>query len=212
VVNFGWHYGRIFPGSWQPRRIGRSPMEADLAFIRALFARANAHGANVLFCLHDRWRYEAAYVRALHHEAERFPHVELKHKNERPDNLADLVVADAWVSNLSSFVTFFYYFGRPSIHLCPRPEAKIRFSRITRFGLRARPSEPKVAWMNQPEDNGGLTAYDADGALAAADRALTDPGCCRERSRAWLERHVAGVDGHASRRLGDAIAALVATP
>jgi hypothetical protein len=212
LLNFGWHYGRIFPGSWQPRLLGSSPMDADLAFVRALFARADVHGASVLFCLHDRWRYEPAYLEALHREAGRFPHVELKHKNERPDNLADLVVADAWVSNLSSFVTFFYHFGRPSVHLCPKPEAKIRYSRVTRLGLRARGGEQDVEWMNQPEDNGGLTAYDGEGALAAVDRALTDPDCCRERARQWLEAHVAGVDGQASRRLGDAIAALVARP
>ena len=211
LLNFGWHYGRIFPGSWQPKCFGRSPVEADLAFIRALFARAEDHGANVLFCLHDRWRYEAAYLDALHREAARFPHVEIKHKNERPDNLADLVVADAWVSNLSSFVTFFYCSGRPSVHLCPPPGAKLRLSRVTRFGLRARAAEEQVEWMNQPEDNGGLSAHDATGALAAVDRALTEPDCCRERARQWLENHVDGIDGHASRRLGDTIARLVAS-
>jgi len=210
LLNFGWHYGRIFPGTWQPKRFGRSPMEADVAFIRSLFARADDHGANVLFCLHDRWRYEPAYLEVLHREAGRFPHVELKHKNERPDNLADLVVADAWVSNLSSFVTFFYHLGRPSVHLCPRPGARIRLSRVTRFGLRARPAGPEMEWMNQPEDNGGLTAYDAREALAAVDRALTEPECCRDRARRWLEDHVDGIDGQASRRLADAIAGLCA--
>jgi hypothetical protein len=210
LLNFGWHYGRIFPGTWQPKRFGRSPMEADVAFIRSLFARADAQGVNVLFCLHDRWRYETAYLEALHREAGRFPHVEFKHKNERPDNLADLVVADAWVSNLSSFVTFFYHTGRPSVHLCPRPGATIRFSRVTRLGLRARPAEPAAEWMNQPEDNGGLTAYDAGEALTAVDRALTEPDCCRERARRWLDDHVEGSDGQASRRLADAIAGLCA--
>ena len=104
-LNLTWHYGRIFPGSWQPALFGRSPMETDLAFIRSVFARASAQGWNVLMCLHDRWRYEPAYLDALRREAARFPHVALKHKNERPDNLADLVVADAFVTNLSSFVT-----------------------------------------------------------------------------------------------------------
>jgi hypothetical protein len=210
VLNLGWHYGRIFPGSWQPRLFGRSPMAADLAFVRSLFERARARGANVLFCLHDRWRYEPAYLEALGREAARFPEVELKHKDERPDNLADLLVADAWVSNLSSFVTFFYHLGKPSVHLCPRPGAEVRYSRVTRFGLRARRADRETEWMNQPEDNGGLTACDAEEAEARIEQALTEPDCCRVRARDWLARHVARSDGQASRRLGDAIARLSA--
>ena len=210
LLNFTWHYGRIFPGSWQPSLLGRSPMEADLLFVRSLFARASDHGANVLFCLHDRWRYEASYLEALGREAARFPHVELKHKNDRPDNLADLVVADVMVSNLSSFVTFFYYSGRPSVHLCPPPGASIRFSRVTRFGLRARPQEAEPEWMNQPEDNGGLSVFDADSALAAVDRAFAEPGCCRARAASWLEGHIHGRDGHTSERMAKVIEALVA--
>ena len=208
LLNFTWHYGRIFPGSWQPSLLGRSPMDADLAFVRALFGRAADQGANVLFCLHDRWRYEAAYLEALGREAARFPHVELKFKNERPDNLADLVVADAMVSNLSSFVTFFYHSGRPSVHLVPPPGARVRFSRLTRFGLRPRAAEAAPEWMNPPEDNGGLSAHDADGALAAVGRALSEPGCCRDRAAAWIAGHVHGVDGHTSARMADVVAAL----
>ncbi len=210
LLNFSWHYGRIFPGSWQPRLFGRSPMAADLAFLRSLFARADDHGANVLFCLHDRWRYERPYLEALTREAGRFAHVELKFKNERPDNLADLVVADAMMSNLSSFVTCFYYSGRPSIHLCPPPGARVRFSRLTRFGLRARPAESAPEWMNQPEDNGGLTVHDIDGALRAVDRAFTEPDCCRARAAAWLDGHIHGRDGRTSQRMVDVIAALAA--
>ena len=208
LLNFTWHYGRIFPGSWQPSLLGRSPMEADLAFLRSLFARAADHDANVLFCLHDRWRYETAYLAALHREAAGFPHVELKHKNERPDNLADLVVADVMMSNLSSFVTFFYHTGRPSIHLCPPAGKPVRFSRLGRFGLRARTAEAAPAWMNAPDDNGGLTVFDAAGALAAVDRAFAEPGCCAERSREWLAAHIHAADGKTSDRMVQVIEAL----
>jgi hypothetical protein len=64
--------------------------------------------------------------------------------------------------------------------------------------------------MNQPEDNGGLTACDADGALAAVDRAFAEPDCCRSRSAAWLEGHIHGRDGHTSERMAEVIEALVA--
>jgi hypothetical protein len=202
LVNFTWHHGGLFPGRAMPR-------DREIAFFRAVLARASDHGANALVCLHDRRRYDAAFLAALHGAAARFPHVELKHKDERPDNLADLLVADAMVTNLSSFVTFFYRSGRPSVHLCPPEGDGARMMRLTRLGPRPRRAEGPTAWMNAPEDNGGLTARDPAAALAAIDRALSEPSCCRERSRAWLARHVSDPEGGASARLADALERLV---
>lgn len=205
LVSFTWHYGRIFPGSWQPKRFGRSPMDADLGFLAEVAGRARDHGTSILLCLHDRWRYEAAYLEALHREAARFPHVEIKHKNEHPDNLADLVVADAMITNLSSFITYFYHTGRPTVHLAPRPGETMTVSRMKRGTLKAVKTEPGKLWMNDPEDNGGFTAYDAEGALAAISRALTEPESCRVRAKSWLDRHLLPADERRSKALADQI-------
>jgi hypothetical protein len=205
LVSFTWHYGRVFPGSWQPRLFGRSPMDADLAFLGDIAARASDHGASVLLCLHDRWRYEAAYLEALHREAARFPQVEIKHKNEHPDNLADLVVADAMITNLSSFITYFYHSGRPTVHLAPRPGEAMTVGRMKRGSLRAVKADQDGLWMNDPEDNGGFTAYDAEGALAAISRALTEPESCAARAKAWLQSHMLPADGQRSEALATQI-------
>jgi hypothetical protein len=208
LVSFTWHYGRIFPGSWQPKLFGRSPMETDLAFLGQVAARASDYGASILLCLHDRWRYEKAYLEALHREAARFQHIEIKHKNEHPDNLADLVVADAMISNLSSFITYFYHFGRPTVHLAPRPGEAMTVGRMKSGALKAVTTEPDELWMNDPEDNGGLTAHDADEALAAISTALTEPESCVVRAKAWLEAHVLPADGKRSKALADEIVQL----
>jgi hypothetical protein len=205
LVSFTWHYGRIFPGSWQPKFLGRSPMDGDLAFLGQVAARASDHGASILLCLHDRWRYEPPYLEALHREAARFPRVQIKHKNEHPDNLADLVVADAMITNLSSFITYFYHFGRPSIHLAPRPGETLTVGRMKSGSLKAVKSEQAELWMNDPADNGGFTAHDAEEALAAISTALTEPESCIVRSKAWLESHMLPADGQRSAMLADAI-------
>lgn len=202
LVNVTWHYGRIFPGSWQPRWFGHSPFDADIRFLQELFARVHELGANVLFCLHDRKRYEPPYLDALHALSRRFEgRVALRHKDEHPDNWADLLVADAMLSNLSSFTTFFYQLGRPSVHLCPPAGTrKLHAARYSSSGLHVRRSDGSDFWMNDPHDNGGLSAENADAALEAVTRALAEPDCCRERSRDWLAAHVAAPPESAAAR------------
>ena len=203
LVNITWHYGRIFPGSWRPRWFGTSPFADDLEFLRRLFRRVRDHGANVLLCLHDRKRYEPRYMEALHRLArEHGPGVTLRHKDEHPDNWADLVVADAMISNLSSFATFFYHLGKPSVHICPPAGTReVHGARYSSSGLRRRPRDAAtLAWMNDPKDNGGLSAETAEQALDAVSTALTDPECCRERAAQWLAAHVASPAESASAR------------
>ena len=95
------------------------------------------------------------------------------------------------------------------MHLCPPPGKEVKFSRLTRFGLRARARDAGASWMNPPEDNGGLTAHDDTGALAAIGRAMTEPACCRERATDWLDRHVAQRDGATAERMTEVLRRLV---
>ena len=204
LVNITWHYGRIFPGSYQPSWFGRSAFDADLAFLRQVFARAHDHGANVLFCLHDRKRYEARYLAALHELARDYgPSVCLRHKDEDPDNWAALVSADAMIGNLSSLTTFFYHLGKPAVHLCPPATAlELHLMQYKSSSLRAqhRRASDSAIWMNDPHDNGGLTAENAEQALDAVSQVLTNPDSCREKARAWLAAHVSEPPESASAR------------
>lgn len=209
LVNLTWHYGRILPGGGWPDRRGAA-LHEDLALFRAILGLAADRGANALVCLHDRWRYDSSLLEELKTAAASFPNVELKHKDERPDNLADLLVADAMVSNLSSFVTFFYNLGRPTVHLCPPPGNDVQMMRMVRGRPRAQNPGAEPPWMLPPEDNGGLTAHDRDEALTAIDRALAEPDCCRERERDWLDRHLYMPAEGSSERMAAALERLVA--
>jgi len=206
LLSFTWHYGRIFPGTWPGTRwFSRDPGTADATFLRALASAIVDDGAQVLLCLHDRHRYEPAYLAALREAVVGLPRVHVKHKDERPDNLADLVIADAMVTNLSSFVTYFYASGRPSVHIVPETDADVRFVQFKRGRLRERRDATTTPWMTDPRDNGGLTASTPDQTLAAVARAIREPDCCRERAATWLAARVHGMDGHTCARMTEAL-------
>jgi hypothetical protein len=63
--------------------------------------------------------------------------------------------------------------------------------------------------MNDPYDNGGLSAANVEQALAAMDTALTDPDCCKEKSQAWLRAHVAAPSPSAASCLAEELQRLV---
>jgi hypothetical protein len=194
LVNITWHYGRIFPGSWQRKLLGTAAFEEDMEFLRELIHRMKSRGVNLLFCLHDSKRYEAEYLAAMQRLLAESPDgISVRHKDHHPDNWADLSVGDVMISNLSSFSTFFYHSGRPVVHLCPpEEEGDISFAQYSWFGLHRRLRKSSMPrWMNSPNDNGGITASTASAAFEALDTALENPDCCRERSKRWIDTHLA---------------------
>lgn len=187
--------------------------ESERALLQGLLTTARDHGAHVLLCLHERKRYDPAYLHAVHELARQVGGVQVKHKNEHPDNLADLLVTDVMVSNLSSFITYFYVTGRPTVHLHPLPKgghapalrASLSLGRV-RY---RRPDPDEPLFMCDPEDNGGLLARDPEGAREALTRALEEPDCCQNAAADWLSRHVHPIDGAtASPRLVQALRGL----
>lgn len=114
------------------------------------------------------------------------------------------------ISNLSSFIAYFYVTGRPSIHLCPPPTRHaVRFATLSGpFGVRY-DRDVDARFMREPEENGGLSVYDRPGLTAAVGRALADPDCCRVRSRDWMHRYVHKPDGATSARLVAMLTAFV---
>lgn len=186
-----WHSGDILRGG-----------AADLDLVRTLIATTGQHGANLLVCFHDRQRYDAAFVADIERLIASLPHCELRFKSDYPDNLSDLLVADVMVSNLSSFLVYYYVLGRPAIHIVPERDKPIE--RVTmlfsRFRIR-RKITAEAAWMIDPADTGGVRVHDRRGAASAVVAALADPRDGGRASKDWLARHVPRSDCGASQRI-----------
>lgn len=197
LLSITWHSGGIFGGG-----------HGDGAFVRDLLAAVRERGANLLICLHDRHRYPAPLLAELEAVATQ-PDCELRFKSDHPDNLSDLLMADVMVSNLSSFLTYFYVLRRPAIHIVPDPAA--RLDRVTmlfsRFRLQRR-VRSDAAWMIDPADTGGPRASDPHAAIAATLAALDDPAPGAAAAGRWLERHIPRLDGRASARIKQVLVAL----
>ena len=200
-----WHYAGIF--ARQPRfgPLTRSlsswqAYQNDLRFLRRTVELVQKLGANLLICLHDRHRYDPKFLEMVYSVAGESDTIEIRFKNEHPDNLADLLVADVMISNLSSFISYFYVLQRPAIHILPAQgdvveRATMLFSRF-RMNTRVRTGS---AWMLDPRDVGGSVATNSDEVLQQLKAALHEsaPG---EKAAAWLGRHVPHLDGKASER------------
>ena len=197
LLSITWHSGGIFAGS------------DDGTFVEDLLSAVRDRGADLLICLHDRHRYPAPLLARLEVLAATEPGCELRFKSDHPDNLCDLLVADVMVSNLSSFLTYFYVLGRPAIHIVPDPAAPIE--RVTmlfsRFRVRWR-VRAEAAWMIDPTDTGGPRASNAQSTIAATLDALDDPAPGAAAAKAWLDRHVPTLDDHAPARIKQALEAL----
>ena len=113
------------------------------------------------------------------------------------------------ISNLSSFLTYFYVLGRPAVHIVPDPAAPIeRVAMLfSRFRLR-RQVRADSAWMIDPADTGGPRASDAKATIAATLAALDNPAPGAAAAKAWLKRHVPMLDECAPARIKQALEAL----
>jgi len=187
-----WHYGGIL-GHWG----------AEEEMLDKLVGRARRHGANVIVRLHDKWRMLPEMIRIVEGLAARWDNVLLKYKNESPDGLADLQIADVLVTNMSSIANLYYATERPTIHVFPvRDETEPFTWRKVWLGkvkTKAKGSVREV-WKLRPEDNGGLLARTQDQLLEQLDQALEDPSCCATRARSFLDKRMLGADGHAGDR------------
>jgi hypothetical protein len=194
LLSITWHSGGIFVG------------HDDGRFVEDLLEAVRGRGADLLICLHDRHRYPAPLLAQLEALAASEPGCELRFKSDHPDNLSDLLVADVMVSNLSSFLVYFYVMGRPAIHIVPDRAAPIE--RVTmlfsRFRLRRR-VRAEQAWMIDPADTGGPRASDAQTTIAATLSALDDPAPGAAEATRWLERHVPLLDVKAPVRIKRAL-------
>jgi len=127
----------------------------------------------------------------------------LRFKDEHPDNMSDLVVADVMLSNLSSFISYFYLLGRPAIHILPGDPSGVMERTtmlLSRIRLRRRVSADQ-AWMIDPHDIGGVLVMNTDEARKELDAALRDPNMHNGAAAVWLDHHLPIRDGRACERL-----------
>jgi hypothetical protein len=193
LLGMTWHHGGAL-GHWGD----------DQALHEALVAHLERRGANLLIRMHDRHRYEAADIARMERLAAASPNVQLKFKSNSPDSLVDLLVSSVMISNYSSFLNAFYHTERPSIHIDPVARGggpnyrrHLRFGRLWVKKVR----DPMASWKLPPSDVGGLVAHDFEQLLAAVDRALDEPDCCREVARDFNRRHVTLADGKTAERV-----------
>ncbi|HNW82924.1 MAG TPA: hypothetical protein PKG52_08550 [bacterium] len=204
LLSVSWHYGRIISENQNKGLLSwKNGIATDMEFLDTVLGTIHSKGANCIFCLHDRKRYEPQYLEAIQDIVRMYPNVMVKHKSDHPDNLSDLIVSDIMVSNLSSFITYFYFRGLPSVHIIPsdRSNEKLRLAQIKRGRVSYRTlSGNEQIYMNDPEDNGGITAWNLQGVADGIIHGLENPDCCREKSRSWIDRHIYKPDGSSAMR------------
>jgi hypothetical protein len=188
LLGMTWHHGGAL-GHWGD----------DAALHEELAQHAARLGANLLIRMHDRHRYTAPDAERMEALARRHSHVQLKFKSSHPDSLVDLLVSSVLVSNYSSLLNAFYHTGKPSIHIDPIAHDGPNFRRDWRWGMlrRKREQDPLASWKLSPEDIGGLRVQSFAELLGALSRAVAEPDCCIESSRAFARRHIALADGRA---------------
>ncbi len=197
-----WAYGEMF-----------SHWGDHLDLLATLVQRIAGLGANTILRLHDRFRFDAAHQAAIAHVARAHPALVVKYKDEAPDNLLDMQVADVLITNFSSIANLFYATRRPTIHVYPAVSADSAITWRT-LGVGARLDKHvgtiRSAWKMPPEDNGGLLARSFAELLLQLEQALSEPDCCAEAADQFLNTHMLPPDGRACERTHRALQALVA--
>lgn len=192
LVALTWHHGGSL-GHWGD--------EAEL--LGRVFDHIQHRGANVLVRMHDRHRYDTAYLDMMERLVRNRTAVQLKFKSSAPDSFVDLLVSDVMVSNYSSILNGFYFTGKPSVHIDPADSGEARpYYRKWQGGKvrKIRVDGPAQLWKLDPGEIGGLRARSFPELLSELDEALSAPNCCAEQARAFCARYIESVDGRTCER------------
>ncbi len=201
LIALTWHFGRAL-AHWGD----------DIGLFTRLLEKLEAMGCAAIVRMHDRNRFEADYIDELEMLTGRFPAAMIKYKDENRDNLLDILVSDVMISNYSGILLYQYATGRPSIHIYPVDSSReFHMYRVLKRGkIRTLETDDKdYIWKLSPEENGGLQVSSFDELEAAIDLAVAKPDCCRDRTRAFVEKHMTDYDGKACHRLEQALRDLV---
>lgn len=180
LVSPTWNFGGMF-ALW--------PEGEDLLI--KLFDILNKSHCNVILRMHDRFRYEKEYRNKLDDVVSAYPNVWIKYKNEHPDNILDLQVADVLLTNYSSIANLYYATGKPAIHILPGADHEQFSWRIRRRGRVVKESKSLAeAWKLDPYECGGLVANSSSTLVEAVEQALSEPHCCMQKSEEFIQKHM----------------------
>jgi len=203
LVACTWHYGRMF-AHWGD----------DVQILQEILELLKSLNFVMILRLHDRRRFEPAYLDQLERFAAANPEVYLKFKDVDRDNMLDILVSDIMISNFSSILNYFYATFRPSIHVYPVASAEESFLWRTWKGGKVRTTaveNAKYVWKFPPEDNGGLLVRSLAELKAALVQADGDPACCAEKSAEFIRNSMAPVDGKTCSRIAAELLSLART-
>ena len=116
LIALTWHYGRAL-----------SHWGEDIALLKRLFDHMAEHQSAPILRMHDRKRFEPAYLLELERLVANYPEAVIKFKDEARDSLLDLVASDFIISNFSSILNYYYATRKPSIHVYPVSAANEAF-------------------------------------------------------------------------------------
>lgn len=176
----------------------------DDAIYTELLETAAAHDANLIFSLHDKYRYQPELIGRIESYASRYPNSYIKYKNEHADNLADLVVSDVMICNFSSFIVFHYFMGKPSIHIQPVDLKKwfVGLPTMRHGGIQSvfRRNNERL-WLYPFADCGGSLPRNQQELFADINRSLDDSSYCNDRAQDFIEDKVYRPDGNTCARI-----------
>jgi hypothetical protein len=176
----------------------------DDAIFTEIFRIAEAHDANIIFSMHDRFRFNDGFVQKIEYYAARYPRSFVKFKNEHADNLADLVVSDVMICNFSSFIVFHYFTGKPSIHIQPVDDSKWFIGLPTLKGGRIRGNlrlNTRRLWLYPFQDNGGLLPLTQQQLADDLSRSLEDPTFGQQQAQQFIADKIHNPDGATCNRI-----------
>ena len=194
LLSVTWHFGdRIFP-----------VLGADDEIFFCIFDTANQLDANIIFSLHDRYRYSPELIEKIERHAKQCRNAAIKFKSEHADNLADLVASDVMICSFSSFIIFHYFTGKPSIHILPVDSKKTFISMPTIKRKRLKPLwrlNSDNLWMYPFSDNGGLVPKSRETLINDLNTALLDSSYGKNNADRFIQNRFYGVDGNTCQRI-----------
>jgi hypothetical protein len=194
IISLTWNYGSNVFGV----------LGEDDEVFKKLLSTANKFEANLIFSLHDRYRYSPELTDKIKSHADSYSRSFIKFKNEHSDNLADLVISDVMICNFSSFIVWHYFMNKPSIHVKPVDTDKLFLSLPTRKHGKLRNMfriNNDRLWLYSFDDNGGVMPADGQELIEDLKQGLSDPSYGSISAMKFISEKIYQPDGNTSKRI-----------